>query len=69
MFEECRETISRDFQSKFKGALKILSKDLRISSIININSIAWIEDSREESKRNYNKIDYKHRVSYDKSKN
>ena len=34
IFEECRETISRKFQSKFKGALKnfkLKPKDLRIA--------------------------------------
>ena len=72
IFEECRETISRKFQSKFKGALKnfkLKPKDLRIASILKRSSKYLPDESEVESKSKERKVNKTQRVSSDKEQN
>ena len=72
IFEECREAISRNFQSKFKGALKnfkLKPKDLRIASILKRSSKYLPDESEVESKSKERKVNKKQRVSSDKEQN
>ena len=72
IFEEWRETIARNFQSKFKGALKnfkLKPKDLRIASILKRSSKSKLNESEAESKLKEWNAKKKQRMSSDKDQN